>query len=250
MGEIAANSGASGEGGSCVLHARAGLHAWEGDLLVQVSNSNVTSDIKAVLEGTWLLKEKSSGTFDLLTCQHKAIDVADSCVLVWGGPWLFDDCSIRSNGGLAMECSKSCAVMLRRCKVGGIDASRIAGGGVSVGGDGRCLLEKCKLQHIAALAADGADGLGAALCAMGNGKLSLEQSTIQDCGCCVVVYDRSRVIVRSSKLMAASSAAFQVHEGCDKAALLLQKTQVLCSKLWCDERRPGRFESRDCKFSQ
>ena len=103
-----------------------------------------------MLQGTWLLKETSSGTFDSLTCQvafvfhqlcpgplpvplapapilaagscagtcggmrladghvlltaqHTAVDLADSCLLVWGGPWLLDACSIRSRGGTGIR---------------------------------------------------------------------------------------------------------------------------------------------------
>ena len=49
--------------------------------------------------------------------------------------------SIRSHGGIAMECSKSCAAMLRKCQVGGLTQLSTAGGGFSVGGDARCVAE-------------------------------------------------------------------------------------------------------------
>jgi hypothetical protein len=92
---------------------------------------------QTVLEGTWLLKEGSSGTFDAVSCQHTAVDAADSCVLVWGGPWLFDASSIRSEGGLAVDCTKASAALLLRCKLGGISSTRRAAAGVSVGSHAR-----------------------------------------------------------------------------------------------------------------
>jgi len=116
----------------------------------------------------------------------------------------------------------------------------------------------------------------------------------QDCAYGVVIYDRPRVIMRSSKLLAAAvsvrevarrlecslaivvpcssifadriyqmpkrhlssdraragvqSGAFEVQEGSHDSALLLQKTQVQCSKVWCTDVRPGRFEARACDF--
>ena len=51
--------------------------------------------------------------------------------------------------------------------------------------------------------------------------------------------------VRSCKLTA-SSVAFEAHEGTENAALLLQKTQVRCQRVWSTSVRPGRFETRDC----
>jgi hypothetical protein len=45
-------------------------------------------------------------------------------LLIWGGPWLFDECNVRSGGGTAVECAKVCAAMLRRSNVGGLDAAR------------------------------------------------------------------------------------------------------------------------------
>mmetsp|Transcript_45150 Transcript_45150/g.38046 ORF Transcript_45150/g.38046 Transcript_45150/m.38046 type:complete len:149 (+) Transcript_45150:1-447(+) len=143
-----------------------------------------------------------------------------------------------------MECSKSCAAMLRKCQVGGLTQLSTAGGGFSVGGDARCLVEKCKLMYISG-GPDGKQGKGAAVFAMGNGKVSAEQSTLQDCAYCFVIYDHPRVIVRSCKLTA-SSVAFEAHEGTENAALLLQKTQVRCQRVWSTSVRPGRFETRDC----
>ena len=46
--------------------------------------------------------------------------------------------------------------------------------------------------------------------------------------------------------MIAQWGAFDAQEGSEEAALLLQKTQVQCSKVWCTDKRPGRFEARAC----
>jgi hypothetical protein len=40
------------------------------------------TNLQVLLNGTWLLKEGSSGTFEALSCEHTAVDAADSCVLV------------------------------------------------------------------------------------------------------------------------------------------------------------------------
>jgi hypothetical protein len=231
--KVLSNSNKRAADGGCLLLAMEGLHVWDEDLVV-LGNCNVTAEGNAVLEGTWLLKEQSSGTFDTLKCEHAARDQADSCVLVWGGPWLFDECVLGSNGGFTIECAKACAALLRRCTVGGIHETHAACGGVSVGGEGRCLLEKCKLVHIASAVGaleESTQGQGAAICAMGHGKLSLEQSTIQDCGYGVVLYDNPRVILRSTRLMAATEAAFAVLEGGEGATLLVQKTKICCLKV-------------------
>jgi hypothetical protein len=62
-----------------------------------------------------------------------------------------------------------------------------------VGGDSRCLLEKCIVEYISSRCAapkqadhddSPGDSKGAALCAMGNGKLSCEYSTIRVSGSC------------------------------------------------------------------
>jgi len=54
---------------------------------------------------------------------------------------VFLESSIRSDGGIGMECSKSAAAMLRKCQVGGLTQLSTAGGGISVGGDARCVAE-------------------------------------------------------------------------------------------------------------
>ena len=165
--------------GGCSLRAQAGVHAWTGDMLLSVGNCNITADDNTRMEGSWLLKEESSGSFDGVSCVHLAQDEADSCLLIWGGPWLFDESSVRSCGGFAVECARACAVIIRRCKVGGMDSERFADGGISVGGQGRCLLEKCKIVDIVArpledVVEDGerfARGYGAAVSALGSLRL-------------------------------------------------------------------------------
>jgi len=174
---------ASLNAGAGALVVPPGEHAWAGDAAVRASGVNVTCAPGALLRGQWLLKDASGGSLGAAECDFATPEGSEPTVLVWGGPWLFERCGVRSAGGIAAMCAERAAVLLQRCEVGGRSGAEPASTGVSVGDDARCLLERCSVRY-----AGTPRGGGAGVRAMDRAKASLEDSTVEQSSYCVAIH--------------------------------------------------------------
>ena len=75
---------------------------------------NMSASNQAVLEGPWLMKETGSGNIQGGTYRHNPTKTSEPCMLVWGGPWLFEACNIHVVNGVALVCTQSAAMLLQR----------------------------------------------------------------------------------------------------------------------------------------
>jgi len=101
------------------------------------------SHTQAVLEGTWLLKEESSGTFDVLSCQHTTlVDSAGAvqCVAVYaccsGTLHALASCYITcvdSRGGYTLQLTATHATPCKTLQQGATQCNRVQQRHVGVG---------------------------------------------------------------------------------------------------------------------
>ena len=113
-----------------------------------------------ILAGQWFMMEESHGTLRNLTLVHRCpvdrrnLETRVDMMIVAGGKWEVEDCSLWTWWGGVLTCMESAHVIVTNCIIsGGGDGDKRAEFGVSAFDRARIGLRLCLLQHVSAMGA-------------------------------------------------------------------------------------------------
>jgi hypothetical protein len=197
---------------------------------------------RIILSGHTALTESGDGVMENLQFMREHEDLQNArenslpCVEILGGPWLFENCRIQSQGGAAVFCNgKNACIQLERCSVGGSGPGRLrAGEGLSAHGLTSANISTSEfIQCLAAVVA------------VDNARVCLDSTSFSEVSYALCVDGHGCLSARSCAatrvtlglLFAGSDASF--------ASLELAHTTANAARLWFGGGRPGisRFEN-------
>lgn len=83
----------------------------------------VGGDLHARMWGMWVLEPHARGEFAGVTLAHAAAPgPSEPTFQVWHGPWVFQDCDLRSTCGVALQGIMRADISCVGCSIGGLDA--------------------------------------------------------------------------------------------------------------------------------